>query len=122
MACAGSWDRPRRVVAKVEWHLFEPFPRWWKGLKGTARLLLAVSWWVGMGFCILGIWRIVVRRDGVGWVYIAYVLITLGFLAIFSGNVGTLIRHRDTASPILLMIAAVGVSTLMERWTSRQAS
>jgi len=24
---AGSWDLPRRVVAKVEWHLGELFPR-----------------------------------------------------------------------------------------------
>ena len=24
---AGSWDRPRRVVAKVEWHQGELFPR-----------------------------------------------------------------------------------------------
>jgi len=24
---AGSWDRPRRVVAKVEWHRGELFPR-----------------------------------------------------------------------------------------------
>jgi hypothetical protein len=24
---AGSWDRPRRVLAKVKWHLGELFPR-----------------------------------------------------------------------------------------------
>ncbi|MFQ5915012.1 MAG: ArnT family glycosyltransferase [Nitrospinota bacterium] len=92
--------------------LLEPFPRWWKGRKGIAYFLLAVPWWLALAMAFLGGWKIAIRRAGIGWAYLAYVAITLGFLAIFSGNVGTLIRHRDSASPVLLMIAAIGVPTL----------
>lgn len=106
---AGAWGRNLGHV------LFEPFPKGWNGWKGVAYFGVAVPWWMALAAALWGGWEIAVRRDGFGWMCLAYVGITLGFLAAFSGNVGTLIRHRDTASPILLLIAAVGVSALWDR-------
>ena len=97
--------------------MFEPFPRWWggRGWKGAAFFLLAVPWWIVVGLAGVGGGVIAFRKDGMGWIYLVYTSVTLAFLATFSGNVGTLIRHRDSVSPILLMIAAVGVSAVWER-------
>lgn len=107
-------DMPLAWLKNLGHVLFEPLPRRRWGAKGWAFMVLTLPWWGALALATCGAWKVAVERDGVGWVWLAYIGLTFGFLAMFSGNVGTLIRHRDTASPILLMLAGLGISSLLK--------
>jgi hypothetical protein len=64
-----------------------------------------------------------VRRDRVlGSLLIAYVLPTAAIVALTTGNVGTLIRHRTLIVPYLVWISALGVAALLRRLSPGTAS
>lgn len=63
------------------------------------------------------------RRDRlVAALLIAYVLPTAAVVAMTTGNVGTLIRHRTLIVPYLVWISAMGFSVVMARLVSRQGA
>ncbi len=96
----GAWLRNLGHV------LVEPLPR--RGKFGALLAILGFGWWLAVLFAAVGTYIVAVRRDGVGWLFVVYVCLCFGFLAMFSGNAGTLIRQRDIATPLLLILTAIG--------------
>ncbi len=98
-------DWPGAWIRNLGHVLFEPFP---KGESNPLKISLAFGWWLVIILATVGIYVIAVRRSGIGWIFITYVFLIFAFLAMFSGNAGTLIRQRDMATPLLLILAAIG--------------
>jgi hypothetical protein len=98
-----------------------PLP--WKAEAWSALLLMPqqVAWyglaalaWVGMAAG----WR----RDAVyTWVLVGNVLLGAAAVALYNGNVGTLVRMRDTVVPIIVWLSALGGCAVLE-WAARSFS
>lgn len=98
-------DWPGAWVRNLGHVLFEPFP---KGESNPLKISLAFGWWLMILLAAVGTCTVAARRSGVGWIFITYVFLIFAFLAMFSGNAGTLIRQRDMATPLLLILSAIG--------------
>jgi len=59
------------------------------------------------------------RRDVlVSSLLLAHTLVAAGLVALTSGNVGTLVRHRGLAVPFLIWFSALGACELAARWSA----
>jgi len=78
-----------------------------------------VIWYAAMLLAIPGA-LIALRRDPLlAWLLIGLIASTTAIIAPNSGNIGTVIRHRDAISPFVLVLAAVGLIGLVETVAAR---
>jgi hypothetical protein len=78
----------------------------WYGLAALAAAGLLAGW----------------RRDAVfTWLLAGNVLLGAAAVSLFNGNVGTLVRMRDSVVPVMMWLSAVGGCAVLE-WTARRFS
>ena len=111
-------DEARRFIVRAVMSFFlVPMPWQIASRAGLAFLPQQLVWYV---LTLLSVPGIIAgsRRDAlVTWVFVAYIAAGVAVIAPNSGNIGTLVRHRDAVVPALVWLSAAGlVSTL--KWVS----
>jgi hypothetical protein len=95
------------AVAPLPWHL-ESRSEW-------LYLPEHVAWFGLLLLAAVGV-PLAFRRDSlVTALLLSYTLVTSAAVAVTSGNVGTLIRHRSLSIPFLVWFSAIGLIWLLER-------
>ena len=78
-----------------------------------------VVWYLLVPFAFVGLIA-GLRRDALVTCMLAGLSATgLAVVAINSGNVGTMVRHRDTVVPFIVWLSALGAVATVSHWTSR---
>lgn len=90
-----------------------PFP-WELAGKRLYMLPLSVLWYGLLIFAIVGLRLGYQRRQVPVQIITGYLLIFGTVIAMYSGNVGTVIRHRDMLTPLILILSAVGMHEVRE--------
>jgi len=87
---------------------------------GLGLLPQQLLWYALAVFSVPGI-VVGLRRDPlVTWILVAYLAAAIAVIAPNSGNIGTLVRHRDTVMPALVWLSALGLLSTMVRFASRR--
>lgn len=105
----------RFVIRAATAFVTVPLPWDVKNSKGALYLPVQLLWYFGVAFAIGGL-PAALRRDALlTTMLLAYIAISAAIIAPNSGNVGTLIRHRDSVTPFVACISGVGVSCFLAR-------
>ncbi|MCC7418338.1 MAG: hypothetical protein IT176_14475 [Acidobacteria bacterium] len=94
-----------------------PLPQHIASTSGTLFLPLQFAWYALLLLMLAGIPEALRRDPLVTWLSIGYVLTGLVTIAPNSGNIGTLIRHRDMVVPFVIGLGSVGFVGLLARMT-----
>jgi hypothetical protein len=111
-----TWSEAVRFVERAAASVVF-FPRPWdaRSRAELAYLPEQMVWYVVLVLAVVGTFA-GLRRDAlVTSVFVAYSVIALMIVALSSGNVGTLVRHRSFALPFLIALSAVGVAAIVGR-------
>jgi hypothetical protein len=101
------------VRAAVEF-IIEPTPRRVNSLKWAAVMPQQIVWYAAVAFAVPGIF-VGFRRDPLlTCMLCGLVMGGVAVTAPNSGNIGTLIRHRDMISPFVFLLAGVGFVAVAE--------
>lgn len=109
-------------AVKAMWAYFvQPLPRerWSRSM--LAYLPEQVAWYVVALLLPLGFYAGLKRDVLVTCVLAAHAVAAIAIVALSSGNIGTLIRHRSLALPYLIWLAAVGAHECVLRVASARA-
>jgi len=109
-------DGARYVVGGLIRYVIVPVP--WEIRSRPALLFLPeqMVWWTMVLLLPLGI-VIALRRDAALTVALsAYACAAAVVVALTSGNIGTLVRHRGLAIPFLVWFSVLGACELVGRW------
>src|SRR5439155_13879942 len=79
-------------------------------------------WFLMLALAPLGVASATRRDPLVTWLLVAFALAAVVPVALTSGNVGTLVRHRGLAVPFLVWLSAAGVAELTVRIGRRSPS
>jgi hypothetical protein len=110
----------RYVVRAAATYLLTPLP-WQMETRGELSYLPEqVFWYVLLGLAPFGVIVAAHRDRTVAALLIAYILPTAATVALTTGNVGTLIRHRTLIVPYVVWVSALGFAFLMHRAIHRQ--
>ena len=103
----------RFVVRSVASFLFVPLP--WNVESTSERLYLPehIVWLLIAALAVVGIWPAFRHDLVVSSVLGSYALVTSAAVAVTSGNVGTLIRHRSLSIPFLIWFSGMAVVWLL---------
>jgi hypothetical protein len=77
---------------------------------------------VWLGMCLLlpiGIWAAAIRHPAASFLMASYIAVMFTGVALVSGNVGTLVRHRGLVLPFVICLSAVAVCHLLARRRSQ---
>jgi hypothetical protein len=108
-----------RFAVKAAWaYVAQPLPR-----ERWSRTMLAylpehVTWWVIALLLPLGVYAGLKRDVVVTSMLVAHAVAAIAIVALSSGNIGTLIRHRALALPYVIWLSAVGAHECA-RWMVR---
>jgi len=80
----------------------------------AAYLAEHVIWWLLVALVPFGLAGGIRRDPLVTWLFAGMVLVNAAAVALNSGNVGTLIRHRALVTPFLVWLSALGACVLLE--------
>lgn len=101
----------RFVTVPLPWNIASP--------AALAFLPQQIVWYALVGLAAIGFplgWR----RDAlVTFILAGYAFVGAGVVALHSGNVGSLVRHRDTVVPFVVWLSALGAVSVLLRLTSR---
>ena len=114
-------EAARFVVRALTRYITVPFP--WE-VQSTAALVYLpeqLVWYVIVALSPIGIIGAFRRDLVVASLLLGYTLLSAVTVAMTSGNIGTLVRHRGLALPYLVWLSAVGACDLV-RWISRPAA
>ena len=103
----------RFLTLSAIYFFIAPLPQHIASVTGTLFIPLHLVW---CGLLVLALFGVpdALRRDAlVTWISIGYVLAGLVTIAPNSGNIGTLIRHRDMVVPFVIGLGSVGLMRLM---------
>jgi len=96
------------------------FPTPWES-QSTAELLYVpeqIAWYLIVLTAMAGV-AAGLRRDAlVTSILLAYAIAALAVVALNTGNIGTLVRHRAFALPYLIALSAVGITAILGRLSS----
>ncbi len=90
--------------------LFEPFPSRMAKLSFFLTYGQVLLWYFLLFFAFFSIFRRKIHSNKTYSLILIYVLSGTLALALGSGNVGTLMRHRDIIAPFYFILAAVGIA------------
>lgn len=109
----------RYLVRAVATYLLTPLP-WQMETRGELSYLPEqLFWYVLLALAPIGA-VVAVRRDRtVAALLIAYILPTAAVVALTTGNVGTLIRHRTLIVPYVVWVSALGFGVAMH-WAAER--
>lgn len=104
-----SFDYMKMLFKGLGHFFFEPFP--WN--IHTKMMLISypqmVLWYILTPFVIIGMLTAVRYRWRYSFILILYLFVIASIIAVTGGNIGTLLRHRDLITPILLIFCALGL-------------
>jgi hypothetical protein len=111
-----TWNEAVRFVGRsVVSVVLYPMP--WES-QSTAELLYVpeqIAWYLIVLTAMAGV-ASGLRRDAlVTSILLAYAIAALAVVALNTGNIGTLVRHRAFALPYLIALSAVGVAAVLGR-------
>jgi hypothetical protein len=111
----------RYAIKAMGAYFVEPLPRerWSRSM--LAYLPEQVTWYVVALLLPLGFYAGLKRDVLVTCVLAAHAFAAIAIVALSSGNIGTLIRHRSLAMPYLIWLAAVGAHECVLRVASARA-
>jgi hypothetical protein len=96
------------------------YPTPWES-QSTAELLYVpeqIAWYLILVTALAGV-AAGLRRDAlVTSILLAYAIAALAVVALNTGNIGTLVRHRAFALPYLIALSAVGITAILGRLSS----
>lgn len=99
------------VVVPLPWQVSSP--------PGLAFLPAQVIWCILVGLAIIG-FPVGLHRDTlVTGMLVGYILVGSAVVALTSGNIGTMVRHRDTVVPFVAMLSALGAYSVLMRLVQR---
>lgn len=103
----------RFLALSAAYFFIAPLPHHIASTTGTLFIPIHLVWYALLILALGGIPE-AFRRDAlVTWLSIGYILAGLITIAPNSGNIGTLIRHRDMIVPFVMGLASVGLVTLL---------
>ncbi|MFQ5912335.1 MAG: glycosyltransferase family 39 protein [Nitrospinota bacterium] len=108
-------DQVHALAGSLSHFLYSPYPCCADGLDQAVSAALSLLWYALIPFVLLGYLRTWREKPLMAWylgLFAAGAAILLGLL---STNVGTLIRHRDLLTPLVLVWAAGGLSPAWSR-------
>jgi hypothetical protein len=112
-------EAARYVVRALVAAAVEPWP--WHAATRQLRAYLVehVVWLVMIVLLPLGVWASIQRHPPAAFVMTAYVAAMFSAIALTSGNIGTLVRHRGLILPFVICLTAVGVCDRLARASER---
>ena len=112
----------RYLVRSIVAFVVVPAPWQIESASGLAFMPLQFLWYAFFLFSLPGI-IVGLRRDPlVTWIFVAYVAAGIAVIAPNSGNIGTLVRHRDAVTPALVWLSTLGVLSTIGHLASRRPS
>lgn len=102
------------VAGSILHFLFEPLPNHLKSMSLIFGYLQMPLWYLVVFLAVLGAVRITFYEFKTYFPLLSYTVICSLMLALTSGNVGTLFRHRDLLTPFYLIFAAVGITSIFK--------
>ena len=112
-----------RFAVKAVWAYFaQPLPReqWSRSL--LAYLPEQVIWWIVALLLPFGFYAALKRDIVVTCMLAAHATAAIAIVALSSGNIGTLIRHRSLAMPYLIWLSATGAHECVRRIAASRAA
>ena len=113
-------EAARFVVRAVTRYVTVPLP--WE-VRSTAALLYLpeqLLWYLLVALVPLGVVGSCRRDPVVGSLLLGYALCAALTVAMTSGNIGTLVRHRGLALPYIVWLSAVGACDSIRWWSRRR--
>ena len=108
-----------RVFFRAWWHfLLQPFPRADGRVVSFITSCEQLIWYLCLPLLAVGIFmslHIYASR-----VLLCFIFILSSLLALSSGNVGTLVRHKTMITPFLFMYVAIGLDYMVNLWRVRK--
>ena len=97
-----------------------PLP--WQARSTTEMLFLPqqIIWYLMILFAVVGSVSGVRRDPFVTCMLLAIVVVGSVAVALGSGNIGTMVRHRDTVVPFVVWLSAGGVVATVSAWRTRE--
>lgn len=109
-----SFQEHIQIISKGVYHLLvEPKPWGTWTLKTWLFLPQTLLWFLLLSLSIYGLYDFLCHRYGPS-LFVYFLPLCLG-LAISSGNIGTMIRHRDILTPLFLIMGAFGWTKLYNK-------
>ena len=107
-----------RFLIMSAWYFFAaPLPQHIASMTGMLIVPLQLVWYALLMLAGIGL-PTALRRDAlVTWLWIGYVMAGVITIAPNSGNIGTLIRHRDMIVPFIIGLGSVGLMRLLAALT-----
>jgi hypothetical protein len=110
----------RYLVRAASSYLLVPLP-WQMETRGELVYLPEqLLWYTLLLLAPIGMIAAIERDRMVASLLVAYVLPTAAVVALTTGNVGTLIRHRTLIVPFVVWVGAIGFASLVQRLIRRQ--
>jgi hypothetical protein len=110
----------RYVVRAVTSYLLMPLPWQMETTGELAYLPEQLFWYVLLLLLPIGAIAALKRDRTFAVLLVAYILPTAAVVAVTTGNVGTLIRHRTLIVPFVVWVSALGFASLMHWMLRRQ--
>jgi hypothetical protein len=109
-----TWPEAERyLVRAVAAVIVMPFP--WQATSRTELAFIPqqMTWYVLLLLAIPGTIRGLRTGVFVTWLFVTLIAVTCVLMAPNEGNLGTMVRHRDTIVPFLSALSALGVVSLL---------
>lgn len=100
------------AIKSIIHFLFEPFPSRMANLSFLPTYIQMLLWYLLLFFACVGFVKGKIYGYESYLPLLFYTILGTGIMALASGNVGTLFRHRDIFSPFYFLFAAVGIAYL----------
>ncbi len=116
------WDEAGRyVVRAIGSFVIQPIP--WEAKSRAMVVFIGqqMLWYLLFAFAGIGAvagWR---RDATLTWIIIGYFIVAGAVVALFSGNIGTFVRFRDSVVTIIVWLSALGAAVSLE-WAARRFS
>ena len=113
-------EQLRYFVRATASFIVVPLP--WQARSTTEMLFLPqqIIWYLMILFAVVGSVSGVRRDPFVTCMLLAIVVVGSVAVALGSGNIGTMVRHRDTVVPFVVWLSAGGVVATVSAWRTRE--
>jgi hypothetical protein len=115
-------EQGRFVVRALVSFLIVPLP--WQAESGSEMIFVGqqMVWYLLVVFAVAGFFFGLRRDPLVTCMLAGFAVIGGVVIALNSGNIGTMVRHRDTVVPFVLWLSALGAVSIMAKLAARTSS